>query len=542
MKRFLLTFIITSLTNAYAQEIGTNDLRISDMGTDGVTSFYALDPQAAYSITENKYLVVWAADDDTGSLVDNEFEIFGQFISDIGEEIHTNDFRISFTGTDGDTNFRSDQPDITWNSVNNEFLVVWKGETSIDGEYEIYGQRINANSGALIGSNFRISDVGADGDTNYGALRPKVSYSSTSNEYLVVWEADDENVNNELEIYGQRLSNIGAEIGSNDFRISNQLPEGDANFDARYPHLSWNSTDNEFLVVWQGETTVNGETEVFGQLYDANTNVLVGSNFKISDIGIDGDTSFTIGQFVRTAYNSTDEEYLVVWNGSDIITNQYEIYGQRLTSSGNEIGSNDFKITSVTNINSTFDAWSPAITWNEKNNEYFLVYRADANNTQNEEEIYGQKITNTGSNSGGAFLLSDMGNDGDANYDADNPAVITNGHDAYLVVWEGYDNIAPNDGETEIYMQMYGSFSLSSKSQNINNVSIYPNPSNGFLNFDSNLAQDANIKIFNLAGQLMMEKTVDFKSPLDISTLNSGMYMLNVKVDEFTQSFKLLID
>ena len=135
MKRFLLAFLITSLTNAYAQEIGTNDLRISDMGTDGVTSFYALDPQAAYSITENKYLVVWAADDDTGSLVDNEFEIFGQFISDIGEEIDTNDFRISFTGTDGDTNFRSDQPDVTWNFVNNEFLVVWKGETSIDGEW-----------------------------------------------------------------------------------------------------------------------------------------------------------------------------------------------------------------------------------------------------------------------------------------------------------------------------------------------------------------------------------------------------------------------
>ncbi|TJY37783.1 T9SS type A sorting domain-containing protein [Pontimicrobium aquaticum] len=540
MKRFLLAVLLTSLTNLNAQEFGVNDLKISDMGTDGVTSFYAFDPQVAYSVTENKYLVVWTADDDTGSLVDNEFEVYGQFINNLGEEVQTNDFRISFTGTDGDTRFRADEPDVTWNSVNNEFLVVWKGETAVDGELEIYGQRIDANSGALIGSNFRISDVGDEGNTILGAAKPKVSYSSTSNEYLVVWEGDDENQNNEMEIYGQRLSNTGAEIGSNDFKISNQLPEGDANFDARYPHLSWNSIDNEFLIIWQGETATNEEAEVFGQLYDANTNSLLGSNFKISDMGTDGDTSFSIGQFVRCAYNAIDQEYLVIWNGSDIGANLYEIYGQRLTSSGSEVGTNDFRITIVTDTNSNFDAWAPAITWNEKNNEYFLVYRADANNTQNEEEIYGQIITNTGSNSGGTFLLSDMGTDGDANYDADNPAVATNGQDAYLIVWQGDDNIAPNDGETEIYLQMYGDASLSITETSLKEASVFPNPTSSVFTIktghDSQLTK---LEIYNIKGQKILTKKSGI-TETNISGFESGIYFVKLYSQTKMETIKLI--
>ena len=35
-------------------------------------------PAVAYNSTNNEYLVVWAGDDNTAPLVDDEFEIFGQ--------------------------------------------------------------------------------------------------------------------------------------------------------------------------------------------------------------------------------------------------------------------------------------------------------------------------------------------------------------------------------------------------------------------------------------------------------------------------------
>ena len=532
----LLALLIYMFTNA--QEFGNNDFRISDMGSDGSTSFVSFKPKVAYSITEDKYLVVWAADDDRGSVVDNEFEIYGQFIDGDGNEVGANDFRISFLGTDGNTAFRAEDPDVTYNSIDNEFFVVWKGETSVDGENEIFGQRVDASTGNLIGSNFRISDMGTEGDTSTGAFLPKVAYSKTNNEYLVVWEGDDA-LNNKIEIYGQKISNLGVEIGSNDFKISNQLPIDDASFDARYPNLVWNEIDNDFLIVWQGETSIDNETEVYGQLFDLDTNSFIGGNFKISDMGTDGDTSFTVGQNLSLAYNSTDNEYLIVWSGSDFTPNVYEIYGQILLSNGSEIGSNDFRISSLTNIDSSYDAWAPEIVWNQMNNEYFVTYRGDTN-TLNEEEIYGQILSSSGSLKGGAFLLSDMGPDNDANYDGDYPAIATNHQNGYLITWQGDDNFSPNDGETEIYIQMYGDSTLSTHKISDSDIAILPNPTNGFLHIYSNGINTSLIQLFNVSGQQI--ENIDFSNQMiDLRQLNKGLYILKVTtVENRHKVFKII--
>ena len=50
-------------------EIGTNDFRISDMGPDGDTDFSVERVDVAYNAAADEYLVVWAADDDTGPLL-----------------------------------------------------------------------------------------------------------------------------------------------------------------------------------------------------------------------------------------------------------------------------------------------------------------------------------------------------------------------------------------------------------------------------------------------------------------------------------------
>ena len=59
-------------------EVGENDFRLSDMGPDGTTLYAALNPSVAYSSISGEYLVAWSGDDDTGFLVDDELEIFGQ--------------------------------------------------------------------------------------------------------------------------------------------------------------------------------------------------------------------------------------------------------------------------------------------------------------------------------------------------------------------------------------------------------------------------------------------------------------------------------
>ncbi len=79
-----------------------------------------------------------------------------------------------------------------------------------------------------VGANdFRISDMGIDGQGNT-ARKAAVAYNPTRQEYLVVWEGND--VGAEIEIYGQLLDAQGNEIGPNDFRISDMGRNGDISY------------------------------------------------------------------------------------------------------------------------------------------------------------------------------------------------------------------------------------------------------------------------------------------------------------------------
>ncbi len=82
----------------------------------------------AWNLTANEYLVVWSGDDDTAPLVNEEFEIFGQRVDAGGTEIGTNDFRLSDMGPDGNVSFDAFSPAVAWNATANEYLVVWAGD------------------------------------------------------------------------------------------------------------------------------------------------------------------------------------------------------------------------------------------------------------------------------------------------------------------------------------------------------------------------------------------------------------------------------
>jgi hypothetical protein len=128
----------------------------------------------------------------------------------IDPEIGTDDFRISDAGTNGDATRDVESVAVAYNDIEEEYLVVWSADdnqtTLADGEFEIYGQRIDANTGAELGTNdFRISDMGPDNNAQFDAVSPSVAFNSANNEYLVVWEGDDnQNGFVEHEEYGVR--------------------------------------------------------------------------------------------------------------------------------------------------------------------------------------------------------------------------------------------------------------------------------------------------------------------------------------------------
>ena len=452
-------------------EVGANDFRISDMGPNGYPWARAYNPAIAYNFTNQEYLVVWQGDD----VYDDRVEIFGQRLdATTGAEIG-GDFRISDMGAnDTDASFGANDPAVAYSSTQNEYLVVWRGDDTTNNEFEIYGQRLDATNGTEIGTNdFRISDMGdTDGDTNYSASVPAVAYNSTDNEFLVVWQGDD-NIpgTGDSEIFCQRIdATDGSELGTNDFRISDMGTADGATFDASDPAVTYNRANNEYLVVWAGDddtgALVDGEFEIYGQRLDATDGSEQGTNdFRISNIGTDGSRWFGAVDPAVT-YNSIGHEYLVVWQGDslDLTNSNFEIYGQRLHATmAAEVGSNDFRISDMGSVDGDhdYDAESPSVVHNERDNEYLIVWSGDDDTSplaNNEFEIYGQRLSGSvcaevGDND---FRISDMGDtDGDPSFEAHDPAVAYGyGVDEYLVVWQGSEHLtSPSVIEFEIFGQ-----------------------------------------------------------------------------------------
>ncbi len=136
--------------------------------------------------------------------------------------------------------------------------VVWLGPaTVIDANGGILPSSVEVSAGATVivvegaalagaaypvtidpeirGYELRISDMGGTGNYYYNAFSPAVAFSSTDNEYLVVWdgdEADNGLIDEEFEIFGQRIdAATGAELGANDFRISDMGGTGNTSFE-----------------------------------------------------------------------------------------------------------------------------------------------------------------------------------------------------------------------------------------------------------------------------------------------------------------------
>ncbi|WP_420627741.1 GNAT family N-acetyltransferase [Candidatus Leptofilum sp.] len=148
-------------------------LRLSQMGPEGNSHYAAMQPAVSHTtgFLDNNYLVVWVGDNNADSLVNDEFEIFGRYVNFNNDPILSETIRISQTGPDGDTNYAAAEPDLVYDMLTKQFMVVWRGDTSEQvGEWEIYGRILHTNSTAFAGQQVRLTHMGTDSATGYDAV------------------------------------------------------------------------------------------------------------------------------------------------------------------------------------------------------------------------------------------------------------------------------------------------------------------------------------------------------------------------------------
>ena len=341
------------------------------------------------------------------------------------------EFRISNVGTDGDAARDASNADAAYNPTANEYLVTFQGDgLATDNENEIFGQRVSA-AGAELGPEFRISTNATDGDAARDAFQTAVVFNPAANEYLVTWQGVGLAVGMS-EIFGQRVSATGAELGT-DFRISNVGTDGDAARDAGDHAATYNSAANEYLVVWNGDgLATEAEDELFGQRVSA-TGAELGTDFRISNVGTDGDATRDAAT-PAVAYGSAANEYLVAWEGDGLATDEeFEIFGQRVSATGAELGT-DFRIsTAGTDGDPARDGFNAAIEYSSVANEFLVGFDADSLAADTDTEIFGQRVSATGAELGTDFPISNIGI---ADREASTPALAFNAAaNEFLAVW-----------------------------------------------------------------------------------------------------------
>lgn len=113
---------------------------------------------------------------------------------------------------------------------------------------------------------------------------------------------------------------------------------------------------------------------------------------------------------------------------------------------------------------------------------------------------------------------------------------IPNGVTIQLVV-----EVRCNSGSETLYLDnlvVDGILGLGDNNQN--EFSVYPNPAKGYVNISSNVSGDKNIAIYNVLGKQVIN-TVISSERLNISNLNSGVYIMKISQNGVSSTKKLVV-
>lgn len=82
---------------------------------------------------------------------------------------------------------------------------------------------------------------------------------------------------------------------------------------------------------------------------------------------------------------------------------------------------------------------------------------------------------------------------------------------------------------------------LNTNEFNLSNVSIHPNPAKNKIQISNLEVGSAEIRIFNVLGKQVFYQSKIKTNTIDVSSLNKGIYLVNIKVDDKVKNQKLVI-
>jgi len=328
-----------------------------------------VQPAVAYSATSDEYLVVWMQEDDTRADV---YNIRGRIIA-WNNGYQRPEFTII---TWANRSFWT--PRVTWNSIRNEYFVVWNAFDTSGGlpgtARDITGSRItNENGGQVIATHMLAFPEDS------GPHQVDIAYNVATNKYLMVCVITHTAGSSGNDIYG-RLVNWDGILGPWIEIYKDDYADGRKHQNA--PAVATNEQD-KYMVVWE-HAYRSTDHDIYAREYNA-TGTPAGSYFTLA--------SWTEDDTVPdVAANGSTKEWVAVWQRALPGGSGYSIHGFRWGSAGSGVYTYAFDV-----INWLFyECRNPAIAADIPG--YLIVYEelppmrslSDSANLTSYQHIYGR--------------------------------------------------------------------------------------------------------------------------------------------------------
>jgi hypothetical protein len=233
--------------------------------------------------------------------------------------------------------------------------------------------------------------------------------------YLVAWTDYRSGF---ADILGQRLTQAGALMGG-------EIGLSPAFDDHEDPVLAFGTQQDQWLVVWRDFR--NGNADITGQ-FVTREGLLSGEPIEICAHG-------THQYEPAVAYNSDDDEFLVVWQDSR--SGNLDIYGQRVDAGSGNL------VNGVISITADPDSQLyPALAYNDGDGQYLVVWvdKRDDPGDESNWNIYGLRLNPDGT----TFDVSDFVICARQENQSDVAVAYNPVRGQYLVVW--LDHSLPDGG------------------------------------------------------------------------------------------------
>ena len=126
-----------------------------------------------------------------------------------------------------------------------------------------------------------------------------------------------------------------------------------------------------------------------------------------------------------------------------------------------------------------------------------------------------------------------------------NIRITSNGHvkGIFKIGPHGRPFVAGNSTDSVYILTAHSEYLNIPQSEFYHSIKIYPNPSSDILHIDINVAQEIQVALYNLSGEIIIQHTLlNDQNKIDVSHLNAGMYILKVAGEHMNVSRKLIIN